>query len=279
MTLDRDLWSRIDLTSAWPVWRGERQGARVTSDILGAYAVEMHTDGTPVQLTAADVAYGVVGPNLRELLEDSRAGTTEDELLIDIERTRLLPSVDVSYDGVETLGVRDLVAGAIGLVSKAEGLRRALLDWLTADRTFDIHDPDDALYLGMASRVGDSIDFVVTGHTHKPRAMTYPSGCHYYNAGTWIRSLRLTREVLANSDSFEKRLWPVLSAGRMSAIDAATIPGPGGQDVSLVLDRTNAVRIVADGPRVSGDLLRISDKESGGIVVSLEEGTTTFQAR
>ena len=74
----------------------------------------------------------------------------------------------------------------------------------------------------MASRVGDSIDFVVTGHTHKPRAMTYPSGCHYYNAGTWIRSLRLTREVLANSDSFEKRLWPVLNAGRMSAIDAAT---------------------------------------------------------
>jgi hypothetical protein len=65
----------------------------------------------------------------------------------------------------------------------------------------------------------------------------------------------------------------------MSAIDAARIPGPGGQDVSLVLDRTNAVRIATHGPHVFGDLLRISDGARGGIVVSPEEGTTPLQAR
>jgi hypothetical protein len=58
----------------------------------------------------------------------------------------------------------------------------------------------------------------------------------------------------------------------MSALDTATIPGPGG-NVRLVLDRTNAVRVAAEGGRVTGELLRVQDDGGGGITVVPENGT------
>jgi len=278
MTLDRDLVKRIDFSSALPVWRGTRQGRKATNDILTAYSAELQVED--VASTAFDhVTYQLLGPNLRELVATSGRHTSEDELLLNVERTRKQPIEAVESDYVETLGGGDIVAGLIGWVSKAEALRRALLDWLENDRTYDVNDPDDDLYLRMESRVADSIDFVVTGHTHKARAMTYPSGCHYYNAGTWIRSLRLTKEALKDSKVFEQYLWPVLCSHSMAAIDGAEIPGPNEKNVRLVFDRTTAVGIIADGGRVSGDLLRVTDKPAGDIDVVPEDGTTTFEAR
>jgi UDP-2,3-diacylglucosamine pyrophosphatase LpxH len=276
MALDRELVSRVDWTSVWPVLRDRREGRQVTSNILGAYAADMHASAAPV--SAGEISQSLLGPNMRELALSRHA--SEEELLLEAERalTRGVLAGRTTYEIGGTLSVWDLVAGGLGVVPKPEALRRALMDWLAADRTFDIYDPADELYVAMKHRVADSVDFLVTGHTHQPRAMTYEHGCHYYNAGTWIRSLQLTKEVLANPAVFEGRLWPVLRAGRMDALDAAQIPGPAG-DVPLVLDRTNAVRIVAGASGVVGDLLRVRDDGADRVAVLPEQGTTPFKAR
>jgi UDP-2,3-diacylglucosamine pyrophosphatase LpxH len=277
MTLDRDLVKRIDFSSALPVWQGTRQGRQVTDDMLGFSPADVQ--GDDVYSPGLDtVTSRLLGPHLRELVAAAGPYINEDELLLAVERTRKQPIETAESEYVETLGGGDVVAGLIGWVSKPEALRRALLDWLEGDRTYDVNDPSDALFLKMERRVADSVDFVVTGHTHQARAMTYPSGCHYYNAGTWIRSLRLTKEVLS-ATAFEQYLWPVLQSHSMDAIDGAKIPGASRRKVPLVFDRTTAVRIVADQGRVLGDLLRVSDSATGDIVVVPEEGTTTFEVR
>jgi hypothetical protein len=175
----------------------------------------------------------------------------------------------------ETLGAWDLFAGWIGLVPKVEGLRRALRDWLEEDPTFDVDHPDD-LYGRMQARIGSQVDFVVTGHTHKPRALPLKRGSgYYYNCGTWIRTLRLTEEVLDDRKAFEEIVWPALTAGTMAALDRAMIPGPGGKKVSLLFDRTNVVQIAAQGNHAIGQLLRITDGPSQGRVqLDPEPGTT-----
>ena len=44
----------------------------------------------------------------------------------------------------------------------------------------------------------------------------------------------------------------------------------------VLFDRTNAVRIVADGQQVVGDLLRVEGEGSDDVSVDAEEGTTPF---
>jgi len=288
LMLDPALVQQLDLSTVLPIWRRKQQGTRVTSDLLGDYAVQMLA--TDSRASAEEVAYELLGANSRELAAASGAAVTEDELLLQVEMDRRSPGTPgarsnggsaraETLSGLDTLSAGEWFARRLGLVSRPERLRRALQDWLSHDRTFNLRDVDDSLYVAMESRVADTIDFVVTGHTHLPRAMTYPGGCHYYNAGTWIRTLRLTEEVLADSEFFERNLWPMLQGGRMSALDEAVIPGPGNQMVPLVLDRTNAVRIRTDGARVSGDLLRVRDNGVGGISVLPEEDTTALEAR
>ena len=281
MTLDRDLVKKVDLSSVLPIWRGWRRGGKVTDEILGAYAADIFS-GAPEDATPDAVADSLLGTSLREAVRRRGAGPgmSEDELLLDAARAlRAQAGETASEDEPETLGAWDMVAGWVGLVPKEEGLRRALKDWLEDDKGFVVHDPDDDLYKSMEERIGDSVDFVVTGHTHKPRAMSYESGVHYFNCGTWIRRLHLTQQVLNDENAFKEKLWRVLRAGRMSALDTARIPGPDGREVPLLFDRTNAVRIVTDGQQVVGDLLRVTDGGSGGVNLEPEKGTTPFHAR
>ena len=201
-------------------------------------------------------------------------GKSEDELLLDATRTpQHEPSQAREGDELETLGAWDMVAGLVGWVPEQEDLRRALKDWLENDRTFDVCDPDDVLYKAMEKRVGKSVDFMITGHTHLPRAMTYAGGAHYYNCGTWIRTLRLTQQVLDDEKAFAERLWPVLRAGRLADLDLATIPGEDG-DVPLLFDRTNAVRVKTERGYVVGDLLRVTEADNGGVNVDPEASTS-----
>jgi hypothetical protein len=123
----------------------------------------------------------------------------------------------------------------------------------------------------MQARVGEGVDFTITGHTHLARALRFPRGGYYYNCGTWIRLLRLSSEVLASRGSFETDLWPAFNARSMDALDQATLPGPGGTRVPLLLDRTNAVRISAQGQRTVGDLLRVTGDKRDKVKVSIEE--------
>jgi hypothetical protein len=58
----------------------------------------------------------------------------------------------------------------------------------------------------------------------------------------------------------------------MSEIDGANLPGPGNTDVSLVVDRTFVVRIVADGGGAVGNLFSVTDEGSGIKRVAAELG-------
>ena len=196
MTLDLELMQKVKFASVWPVLRDKRKGRRVTSEILGAYAADSYVQS--LESASGDNLHEFFGPNLRAMANETDSLMDEDQLLLEAERERATGNRDMPVsDDREILGGRfDLFAGLTGFRAKPEALRRALLDWLADDRTFETSDPKDALYLGMADRVTDEIDFVVTGHTHQPRAMTYQSGCHYFNAGTWIRSVRITTEAL-----------------------------------------------------------------------------------
>ena len=169
-----------------------------------------------------------------------------------------------------------MVAAKLHLVPREEGLRRALQDWMKDDTTFR-PDARDELSDAMQDRVGDEVDFVVTGHTHLARALRTPKNRAYFNSGTWIRLLRLTPEVLASGDAFERHLWKPLTSGRIADLDTAKIPGKGGALQDLVFDRTNAVRIARDGNRVVGELLRVNDgADEGTVRLELEEGTEPF---
>ena len=281
MTLDRELLQKVDLGSALPIWHGKRRGDAATGGILGAYAGEMLAPA-PEDATPEALARLLVGRNLQRAVEERRGGPSrsEDDLLLDAARALHGEAREAPAESeLEVLGAWDMVAGWVGLVPKEEALRRALADWLEDDRSFEVHDPNDSLYQAMGKRVGDSVDFVVTGHTHQPRAMSYESGGYYYNCGTWIRTLRLTQQVLEDEKAFRETVWPVLRAGRMSALDTAKIPGPGGRGVPLLFDRTNAVHIAVDGQGVVGNLLSVTDAGSGGVDVGLEKKTTPFHVR
>jgi hypothetical protein len=177
----------------------------------------------------------------------------------------------------ETLGAWDIFTGWIGFVSKEEGLRKALKDWLEDDVTFRIDNQDD-LYHSMRKRVGDQVDFIITGHTHKPRALELGGNRYYYNCGTWIRTLRLTTEVLDDADAFCELVWPALKSGKLAVLDETIIPGPDGALTPLLFDRTNVVQISAENNSAVGQLLRVTDDDSERKVkLSPEPGTKPFK--
>jgi UDP-2,3-diacylglucosamine pyrophosphatase LpxH len=151
--------------------------------------------------------------------------------------------------------VWDRMTGWITGVGKCEALRRALLDWLADDKTFEIS-TRDFTYVHIMQTVGTDIDFVVTGHTHLHRAIDAGSGRYYFNTGTWIRLLRFSPAMLKDAASFQP-VFDVLEDGQLSTIDAADF---GGE--KFVLDRTSAVCIKAESTGVTGTLGRIGGTDS-----------------
>ncbi|PQP35150.1 hypothetical protein C6A37_04055 [Desulfobacteraceae bacterium SEEP-SAG9] len=285
MALDKDLFKTVDLKEAFPVLRDRIQNELVKKKLLGASDYDFSKVPTPD--LAEETAMQLLGPSFQEAVQQQRRDTlhpSEDDLLREAEHAvhngQSAVAMAAEQDKQETLGVWDIVTGWIGLVPKVEGLRRALKDWLEDDRTFDVDYPDD-LYQEMQSRIGSQVDFLVTGHTHKPRALVLKGGGrYYYNCGTWIRTLHLTEEVVAdqNKESFEKIVWPALTAGSMAALDEPVIPGPGGKMVPLAIDRTHVVQISAQGNSVIGNLLRVTDGPSAGSVqLEPEPSTTPFK--
>ena len=144
----------------------------------------------------------------------------------------------------------DRLTGWIRGVGKDEALRRALLDWLKNDKTFDREDQDDT-FKAVTASVGSSIDFIVTGHTHLDRAIAMSGGRHYFNCGTWIRLLRFTDEMLKDTASF-KPYFDVLENGSMEAID-----NTAKWEKPLLLDQTSAVCIKTKNNKTIGELAHI----------------------
>lgn len=281
MAIDRETFRRVDLSDALPIAMAARRGSAVTDRLMGGDATSLASAIAAGPTAPAARLEQWLGPNLREAVRESRrSASSEDDLLRQAgdamaRGDRTAGAADPS-GATDTLGWREVVAGGLGLMPKKKALRLALRDWVAGDPTYDVN-AADADFTKMQSRVADTVDFTITGHTHLARALTLPNGRHYYNCGTWIRLLRLTTQVLDDEAAFEQRLWPVLNARSMAALDNAVIPGPNG-DQPLLLDRTNAVRLSANAQGTVGELLRVTGSARDKVAWAREDGTAQANA-
>jgi UDP-2,3-diacylglucosamine pyrophosphatase LpxH len=271
LTLDPGLVRKIELGSAYSVLRDKVRGRMETSGLLSAHD-ELET-ASP-ELLAASAAEELLGRGLAEAIARQDDTFDEDDLLLSAESALAQgksPSDAIDDEAPETLGWTDIVSGWIGRIDKVEALRRALSDWLGGDATFEIGEKDET-YERILARVGPEIDYVVTGHTHLARAIEFAPKRWYFNCGTWIRLLRLTKEALADEKTFRKSAYDAFESGRMEDLDDAKIPGPGGKKLGLVLDRTNVVRISDADGTVTGALLRVQGGDGRAVKLTPESG-------
>ncbi len=196
----------------------------------------------------------LLGENLLGCLTGERkdSGISADNMLLQAEEALNKPAGRASgADG--TLGWGQLTWDMLTGVKKPEALRKALMDWLQKDTTFDIKDRDDT-FTEVTAKVGPDIDFIITGHTHLERAIELDARRCYFNCGTWIRLLSFTNEILNKPDVFQK-IYDVLMNGRMDEIDQAEI-APGQP---FVMNQTSAVSIRSEGGEVVGELIHVED--------------------
>jgi UDP-2,3-diacylglucosamine pyrophosphatase LpxH len=281
MALDKKTLKKVDFSAVIPVLKKNVRGRKAVKDLLGPYWPDL-PEVSP-EAMAEEVVNELLGPGFKQVVQEQRiknCGASEDQLLTAAEKNladgkKASELVGSDSGQGELMGWEDYVAGWIGVIPRKKGLRKALKDWLEGDRTFDVNYRDD-YYKKMKKRVSNQIDFVITGHSHKPRALPLGARRYYYNCGTWIRTLRLTEEVLddRNKGAFEEKVWPALTAASMEALDGVEIPGPEGKDVSLLCDRTNVVRISAEGCIAVGELLRVTDGKAKGSVNLVPESNT-----
>ncbi len=282
LALDKDVFKHLDLEVAFPVLRDKIRGGLVTKNLLSAGDTDLSTVSSAE--VAEEVAEQLLGPSFREAVQDQRKShhnASEDDLLLAAEKNiaggKSATMIAEGEGDQETLGAWDIFAGWIGIVSKEEGLRKALKDWLEDDKTFKVNNKDN-YYKIMQERVGDQVDFIITGHSHKPRALELGGNRYYYNCGTWIRTLRLTSEVLDDAKAFEETVWPALKSGKLEVLDKAKIPGPNGTKVPLLFDRTNVVQISAQDNSAVGRLLLVTDGDTeGSVKLDPEPGTNPFK--
>jgi UDP-2,3-diacylglucosamine pyrophosphatase LpxH len=229
--------------------------------VVGNYQVDKRLFADSLQLpTEADSSpptlESLLGPNVLDSMKNtgSTLGRSGDDMLLALESAQNSPA-QPQLMGDAPLGIGQLIwdrlTGWLTSVSHDEALRRALQDWLKGDKTFATDEKDDT-YREVTAKLGSSIDFVVTGHTHLARAIDMGAGRFYFNSGTWIRLMRFTDEMLASTASF-KQVYDVLVNGHMSAIDAATFNGE-----PLVLDKTTSVSISLENGRTIGRLNRVT---------------------
>lgn len=214
---------------------------------LSADALQAPTKPMPFSLDS------MLGPNVLASMQSvgSRPSQSGDEMLLAMESRSPGDSPDTVRFKDAPLGLPQLIwdrlTGWITGVGPEEALRRALQDWLKGDPSFDIDNKDET-YVEVTNRLGPDIDFVITGHTHLERAIERERGKFYFNCGTWIRLMRFTEAMLADTQSF-KPVYEVLTNGSMSAIDSAVIHGN-----PLLLDQTSSVSISLDGAKTIGRL-------------------------
>ncbi len=201
-----------------------------------------------------------LGPHMRL---DYTPGGGESDLA-----DQMFEAAEEGYEGFspveeprdDTLGagqyIWDRLTGWLRGLTPEEALRRALLDWLKDDNTFNISNVDDTCR-DINQSVGSDIHFLVTGHTHLDRAIDLGGNRFYFNCGTWIRLLQFTSKNLSSEAEF-KPVYDMLRDGSMEAIDKAEFDG-----VPFVLNRSGAVRIGRHGQKTLGQLLHIKDDGTG----------------
>jgi UDP-2,3-diacylglucosamine pyrophosphatase LpxH len=120
-------------------------------------------------------------------------------------------------DEVEPDGVDDLVelVDGDGLLSWRETMRKVaylytpsswsnrlyewLLEWATDQSAFSETSEDDCSKWARTA-VGAGVTYVVCGHTHTRKHIRWPGGRAYFNSGTWIPLLKVTRQRLEDPE-------------------------------------------------------------------------------
>lgn len=142
------------------------------------------------------------------------------------QATRFLREGKSAHDLVETpppmLGLGQYILDRWRGIDEKEALRRALADWLGDEQTvhaFDIGKSDYACQ-HLTRTVGPDVHFLIAGHTHLARAVQRPDGGYYFNAGTWMRIVRLERAEDLDSKNFAD-VYDALTRGTLTALDDA----------------------------------------------------------
>ncbi len=130
---------------------------------------------------------------------------------------------DLPLQSEEMLGYGQYILDRLSGTSQEEGLRRALADWLSRDQTEETFrlDAKDQTYQALAKTVGAEVDFLIAGHTHLCRAVPRDDGGFYFNAGTWMRIIRLEKNEDLAPENFS-RIYAALRQGTLAALDATT---------------------------------------------------------
>ncbi|MEJ2731477.1 MAG: metallophosphoesterase [Deltaproteobacteria bacterium] len=139
-----------------------------------------------------------------------------------------------------------------GVDPEFESKGKALKKNLEGDQSFVLGQKDD-MFKKMKKEIGSKVNFLVTGHSHKERAIERKApGCYYFNSGTWIRLIRLTEDVLGNSEEFA-RVYEAFESGSMEKLDAINNLGPS-RDQPLVMLKPTVVSIVEKDGKTYGEL-------------------------
>jgi UDP-2,3-diacylglucosamine pyrophosphatase LpxH len=186
---------------------------------------------------------------------DQRLQISNSQFIQDCQPRDLLSGSDAE----STLGkLSAFVSWACGR-GKVEILREAL-ESMGEFQGFDIKSLDDC-FTKTDKRIGKSIDFVITGHTHQEKAICRSRGKgYYYNSGTWVRLMRLEPDVLNNPLRF-REFFESIKAHTLKELDA--VP-------DLVIRRPAVVSIERAGnftraslkrPRLKGNQIHLDTVE------------------
>jgi UDP-2,3-diacylglucosamine pyrophosphatase LpxH len=183
--------------------------------------------GADEEETTATMAAGAVGGEIRPLRRVVRESSTSlataeyAASLLDETEERFgrntsplsLIQADAQSD---YLGAKGALVNVFRRAGTSEVLREAL-ERLGNDRSFDLRNEDDQ-FKKLDAQVGD-VDFLLAGHTHLERMIPRQRGRGiYFNTGTWVRLIRLDKNVLADPNAFAQ-IVTAFKAGSMKALD------------------------------------------------------------
>lgn len=153
----------------------------------------------------------------------------------------------------------ELTRRTIALKLWPRGLREALEQTIADDRWFEIERRDEVAR-ELDELVGPDVEFLVAGHTHLQRAFErdrFP-GKYYFNSGTWIRLLRIRKELLAR-DLFPEIEYR-LRDGRLSELQKPLL---GATGVTSLLQTTRTVVCIEHQQDKVHAELRTVEEQSG----------------
>ncbi|NJL29580.1 MAG: phosphoesterase [Thermoanaerobaculia bacterium] len=158
--------------------------------------------------------------------------------------------------GLELLGPWGLALDLFRKRDPKENLRETLEKWLDAEPQGSLITPDK-VYRKLGLAAGSDVEVVLTGHTHKPRAMKRGNGL-YFNSGAWADRIVLTRADLTK-DRFEE-VFNAFRSHRRQALD----------DAGLVRRQPLVVWVAPENGKIVGQICEVVKKQKSVSLKPLE---------